>query len=139
MTKGPRGLLMTIAGAAVVIAAAFHFGLEGQRGDAETARLFMTHAAAEETAQAHALLHSTGSARYSVEELAALMADMAPYSRISFPSVSFSTENGTRTTELSGSGSTDADCESDLHFTLVDGLITTFDITPLCREEATDA
>jgi hypothetical protein len=138
MIKGPRGLLVTIAGAAVVIAAAFHFGLEGQRGDAETARLFMTHAAAEETTQAHALLHPTGSARYSVE-LAALMADMAPYSRISFPSVSFSTANGTRTTELSGIGSTNADCESDLHFTLVDGLITTFDITPLCREEATDA
>ncbi|QXT39343.1 hypothetical protein [Gymnodinialimonas ceratoperidinii] len=138
MIKGPRGLLVTLLGAAVVIASAFYFGFAGQRGDSETSRLFMTHAAAQETAQAHALLHPTVHAHVSVEELSGMMAQMAPYTQISFPSVSFSTSNGTRRTELSGTGSTDAGCESTLRFTLVDGLITAFEIEPLCREGASD-
>lgn len=139
MFKGPRGLVITLLGAAVVIAGAYFFGFQGQKDDAETSRGFMTHMAAGETAQAHALLHASITERHSVEELGTLLTGMEAYSDISFPSISFSSSNGTRTTELTGTGTTDSGCESDLRFELRNGEITFFDITPLCLGGATDA
>lgn len=139
MFKGPRGLLITLLGAAVIIAGAFYFGFQGQKDDAETSRLFLTHAAAGEAAEAHALLHSSITERHSVEDLAAMLDGMEAYTQINFPSFSFSTSNGQRTSELEGTGTTDSGCESDLQFHLLNGEITYFDITPFCRGSATDA
>ena len=139
MFKGPRGLLFTLLGAAVVIVGAFYFGFQGQKSDAETSRLFMTHAAAGETAEAHALLHSSVTEFFTEDQLAEMMAGMEPYSDIRFPSFSFSTSNGTHNSELEGTATTDSGCESDVAFALDNGLITAFDITPLCRAEGSDA
>lgn len=139
MFRGPRGLLITLLGAAVVIALAITFGFQGQKDDAETSRAFMTHATAGETDAAYALLHASITERNSVEEMAQMLSGMEVYSTISFPSISFSTTNGTRNTELTGTGTTDSGCESALQFELLDGEITFFDITPLCRGGATDA
>lgn len=139
MLKGPRGLLVTLLGAAVVIFGAFYFGFQGQKDDAETSRTFMTHVAAGEVAEAHALLHTSISERHSIEDLRALLDGMEAYTDISFPSISFSSSNGTRTTDLTGTGTTDSGCESALEFALLNGEITFFDIAPLCRGGATDA
>ncbi|MBY4895001.1 hypothetical protein KUL25_19760 [Rhodobacteraceae bacterium N5(2021)] len=139
MLKGPRGLLVTLLGAAIVVAGAIYFGFQDQKGDAETARLFMTHAAAGETAEAHALLHASIAERHSVEDLAAMLTGMEPYTQINFPTFSFSTTNGQRTAALLGTGTTDSGCESALQFNLLNGEITFFDIAPLCRDGATDA
>lgn len=139
MFKGPRGLLITLLGAAVVIAGAFFFGFQGQKDDAETSRLFMTHAAAGEAAEAHALLHASITERHSVEDLGNLLAGMEVYTQINFPGISFSTSNGTRSSELNGTGITESGCESELQFELLNGEITFFDITPLCRGTTNDA
>lgn len=139
MFKGPRGLLITLLGAAVVIAGAFIFGFQGQKDDAETSRAFMTHAAAGEAEEAHALLHASITEIHSASDMADLLQGMEVYTDISFPSISFSTNNGTRTTELTGTGTTDSGCESELQFELLNGEITFFDITPLCRSGASDA
>lgn len=139
MLKGPRGLLVTLLGAAIIIAGAFYFGFQGQKDDAETSRLFMTHAAAGETAQAHALLSASIREQHSVEDLGNLLGGMEAYTDISFPSISFSSSNGSRSTELTGTGTTDSGCESELQFDLRDGEITYFDISPLCRGGASDA
>lgn len=139
MLKGPRGLLVTLLGAAIVIAGAFYFGFQGQKDDAETSRMFLTHAAAGEAAEAHALLHASITERHSVDELAAMLARMEAYTQINFSSISFSTSNGTRTTELTGTGTTDSGCESELSFSLLNGEITFFDISPLCTSGASDA
>ncbi len=138
MFKGPRGLLFTLLGAAVIIAGAFFFGFQGQKDDAETSRTFMTHAAAGELEEAHALLHASIAERHTPQELGELVRGMEPYTEIRFPSISFSNVNGRRTTELTGTGTTDAGCESDLQFELLNGAITFFDITPLCRGGASD-
>lgn len=138
MFKGPRGILLTLLGAVVVIVGAFYFGIQGQKDDAETSRLFLTHAGAGEMSEAHALLHASITERTSVEGLADLMAGMAAYTQINFPGTSFSTSNGSRTTELTGTGTTDGGCESDLQFNLLNGEITFFDITPLCYANADD-
>ncbi|GAB5448785.1 hypothetical protein [Gymnodinialimonas sp.] len=139
MFKGPRGLLVTLLGAAVVIAGAFYFGFQGQKDDAETSRLFLTHVAAGETAEAHALLHASITERHSVEDIAELLAGMEAYTQIDFPAFSFSSSNGQRSSELEGTGTTDSGCESTLQFHLLNGEITFFDITPLCRTPASDA
>lgn len=138
MLKGPRGLLVTLLGAAVVIVGAFYFGFQGQKDDAETSRAFLTHAAAGEMPEAYALLHGSITDLHSVEDLSEMLGDMEVYSTISFPSISFSTSNGTRTTELTGTGTTDGGCESELQFALLNGDITFFDIAPVCRGGASD-
>ena len=139
MFRGPRGLLFTLLGAAVVIFGAFFFGFQGQKDDAETSRTFLTHMAAGETTEAHALLHLSITEQHSAADLAALLQGMEAYTDIRFPSISFSTNNGTRSTELNGTGTTDSGCESDLTFELLNGEITFFDITPVCRGGASDA
>ncbi|WP_224813836.1 hypothetical protein [Hasllibacter sp. MH4015] len=139
MLKGPRGLIVTLLGAALVIAGAIVFGFQGQKGDADISRAFLTHMAAGEVAEAHDLLHPTISERHSAGELATLLRGMEPFTEIRFPSISFSTVNGRRTTEFNGSGTTASGCESDLEFHLLNGEITFFDITPLCLGGATDA
>lgn len=138
MFKGPRGLLFTLLGAAIIIAGAFYFGFQGQKDDAETSRAFMTHAAAGELVEAHALLHASVAERHSAEDLGDLLQGMEAYSEIRFPSISFSNTNGRRTTDLTGSGTTDSGCESELRFELLNGEITFFDISPLCRGGASD-
>lgn len=139
MLKGPRGLLVTLLGAAIIIFGAFYFGFQGQKDDAETSRTFLTHMAAGEAAEAHALLHASITERHSVEDLRALLDGMEAYTDISFPSISFSSSNGSRSTELTGTGTTDSGCESELQFELLNGVITFFDIAPVCRGGATDA
>lgn len=139
MLKGPRGLLFTLLIAAVLIAGAFIFGFQGQKDDAETSRAFLTHMAAGETAEGYALLHGSITEQHTPEELAGLLRGMEVYTSIRFPSISFSTVNGQRTTRLTGTGTTDTGCESDLAFTLLNGEISFFDITPLCTGGATDA
>ncbi|ABD53877.1 hypothetical protein [Jannaschia sp. CCS1] len=139
MFKGPRGLLVTLLGAGLVIAAAFIFGFQGQKDDTDTSRAFLTHAAAGEMTEAHTLLHTSIAERHSVDDLTDILAGMDVYSTISFPSISFSASNGSRSTELTGTGTTDSGCESALRFDLLDGEITFFDITPLCRGGARDA
>lgn len=138
MFKGPRGLLLTLLGAAIIIAGAFYFGFQGQKDDTETSRAFMTHAAAGEVTEAHALLHASVTQNLSADDLAEMMSGMEVYSTISFPSISFSNVNGRRTTELTGTATTDTGCESDVTFALLNGAITGFDITPLCRGSAAD-
>lgn len=138
MFKGPRGLLITLLGAAVIIAGAFYFGFQGQKDDAETSRMFMTHAAAGELNEAHALLHGSIAERHNAQDLGDLLQGMEVYTDISFPSISFSNVNGRRTTDLTGTGTTDSGCESDLQFELLNGAITFFDIAPLCRGGASD-
>ncbi|MBL4627595.1 MAG: hypothetical protein JKY00_06065 [Roseicyclus sp.] len=133
MFRGPRGLIFTLLGAAVIIFGAFYFGFQGQKDDADTSRAFLTHMAAGETPEAYALLHSSITQAYSPEDLAGSFVDMEVYTDISFPSISFSSSNGRRTTELTGTGTTDSGCESGLVFALLNGEITSFDITPLCR------
>ena len=135
MRRGPRGLLVTLLGAAIVIAGAFYFGFQGQKDDAETSRAFLTHAAAGEIPEAYALLHSDITTQHSAEDLGALLDGLAPYTDIRFPSLSFSTSNGNRSTELTGTGTTANGCESALEFELRNGLITYFDIQPLCRTQ----
>ncbi len=138
MFRGPRGLLFTLLAAAAIIAGAFIFGFQGQKDDADTSRAFLTHAAAGELAQAHGLLHASITERTSAEALGTLLAGMDVYSDIRFPSISFSTTNGARRTELTGTGTTDGGCESALQFELLNGEITFFDIQPLCRARASD-
>lgn len=133
MMRGPRGLLLTLLGAAAIIAAAFLFGFRGQKDDAETSRAFLTHAAAGEMDAAYALLHVAITGQYDVAAVADMLAGMDAYTEIRFPGISFSTENGRRFTELIGTGTTATGCESALEFELRDGAITFFDIQPLCR------
>ncbi|HID67350.1 MAG TPA: hypothetical protein EYP31_03610 [Roseibacterium sp.] len=139
MFRGPRGLLFSLLGAAVVIFGAFYFGFQGQKDDADTSRAFLTHMAAGETPEAYALLHSSITETRSADDLAELFAGMETYTDIRFPSISFSSSNGRRTTELTGTGTTDSGCESGLVFALLNGEITSFDITPLCRGGASDS
>lgn len=139
MFRRPGGLLVTLLGAALVIAGAFYFGFQGQKDDAETSRAFMTHAAAGEMPEAYALLHASITDEHSVDDLSQILAGMEVYTSISFPSISFSSSNGNRSTELTGTGSTDSGCESDLEFEVLNGEITYFDITPLCRDGDSDA
>jgi hypothetical protein len=138
MFKGTRGLLLTLLGAGVIIALAFTFGFRGQKDDADTSRAFLTHLAAGEIAEARALLHTSLAAQFSDVALETATRGMEPYTEIRFPSISFSSSLGNRTTDLSGTGTTASGCESALAFSLLNGEITRFDITPLCRGGATD-
>ena len=139
MFKGPRGLIVTLLGAAAVIAMAFIFGFQGQKDDADTSRAFLTHMAAGESAEAYVLLHASITDRHSAADLSGLLRGMEPFTEISFPSISFSSSNGRRTTELTGTGTTATGCESALAFELLNGEITYFDIQPVCRGGASDA
>lgn len=133
MLRGPRGLIVTLLGAAVIIAAAIYFGFQDQKDDAETSRAFLTHAAAGEMAEAYALLHPGVTQSYSLADVSAMLVGMEPFTDISFPGISFSYGVGPRTTELTGTGSTGSGCESALQFELFEGEITFFDISPVCR------
>lgn len=139
MFRGPRGLVFTLLGAAAVIALAITFGFRGQKADVEISRNFLNHLATGEFDEAYALLHPSIRGQLTLQELSASVAGMQPYSDISFPSFSFSTSNGTRETELTGTGITASGCESALEFGLLDGIITYFDISPLCLGTGTDA
>lgn len=138
MFNNKGSLLFILLGGLAAIGGALYFGSLGRTDDAETARLFMTHAAIGETAEAHALLHASITERHGVEDLAATLAGMETYTEITFPSFMFSTSNGIRTIELEGTGTTASGCESALEFHLRNGEITFFDITPLCQGGATD-
>ncbi len=138
MFKGPRGLFITLLGAAAIIAAAFYFGFQGQKDDADTSRAFLTHLAAGEAPEAYALLHSSVTRQITQGDLANGVSSMEPFVEIRFPSIGFSTSNGSRTTELTGTGTTARGCESALHFELLNGEITAFDIQPVCRGAAAD-
>lgn len=136
MLKGPRGLLVTLLGAALVVAGAFYFGFQGQKDDADTSRAFLTHLAAGETPEAYSLLHSSVTQRIGQADLANGVSGMEPFVEIRFPTIGFSSSNGSRTTELTGTGTTASGCESALHFELLNGEITAFDIQPVCRGAA---
>ncbi len=138
MFRGPRGLIIGLLCAAVAIGFAITFGLRGSNQDADTVRAFLNHLAAEEITQAHGLLHNSITERLPEEELRASVAGLQTFDDISFPSFSFSTSNGTRTTELTGTGTTASGCESALDFELLNGVITYFNIEPLCLGGATD-
>ncbi len=136
MFKGPRGLLITLFGAAVIIFGAFYFGFQGQKDDADTSRAFLTHMGAGEVDQAYALLHLSITEQHSPEGLVELLQGMEPFTEIRFPSISFSSSAGSRTTSLTGTGTTQSGCESALQFDLLNGEITFFNIEPLCRGAA---
>ncbi len=138
MLRGPRGLIATLLVAAAVIAFAIIFGFRGQKEDAETARAFLNHLAASEISEAHGLLHSSITERMSEADLRASVLGLHAYEAINFPSFSFSTTNGNRTSELSGTGTAVDGCVSDLEFELLNGVITYFSIEPLCLGAATD-
>lgn len=138
MLKGPRGLLVTLLGAALIIVGAFVFGFKGQKGDADTSRAFLAHVAAGEISEAYGLLHASITQETSQAELMSILEGMDTYTEVNFPSISFSTVNGRRTTELTGTGTTANGCESEMFFALLNGAITGFDISPLCRVQGTD-
>lgn len=139
MLRGPRGLIVTLVGAAIIIALAIVFGFRGQKSDVETARAFLNHLAAAEVSEAHALLHASITDRLPEAELRSATAGMHAFEDINFPGFSFQTTNGTRTTELTGTGTTADGCESELTFELLNGVITYFNIEPLCLGAPTDA
>ena len=132
MLRGPRGLIATLLVAALLIAGAIVFGFRGQKDDVATARAFLNHLSAAEISQAHGLLHASITGNLSESDLRTSVQGMQAYADISFPSFGFSTVNGRRTTELSGTGTTADGCESALEFELLNGVITYFNIEPLC-------
>lgn len=135
MFKGARGLIATLLGAALIITLAIVFGFRDQKDDAATARAFLTHLGEDEFAQAHGLLHLHEQRSMTVQNFSAIFRDLEPYVEIRFPSVSFSTINGTRTSVLTGTARTETGCESDVEIHLLDGGIRSYRIAPLCRED----
>lgn len=139
MFQGSRGLRLTLLAAAAVIAAAYTFGFQGPRDDTDTARAFLTHLAAGERDAAHALLHPSIAERQSAADIAAMFTGMAAYTQITFPSINEEASNGTRSTQLSGTGITAGGCTSALSFAFLDGTITDFAVEPICRADTPDA
>lgn len=132
MLKGPRGVIVFVLGAVAIIAAVIWFGFQDQKGDARTARSFLTLAAEGQIVEARALLHPGTAAVFSAEAMRTIFDPLEPFSEIDFNAVAWSISNGVRQARLEGRGITAAGCSSGLTFELLDGQITHFGITPLC-------
>mgnify|MGYP001796054443 CR=1 FL=1 len=129
-----RPFIYIILSIAAVIGV-FVFGIFRAGGDGDIARAFLAHLGASEITEAYALLHTDVTSTFSFEQFTTATQNTATYTDVSFPSLSFSTENGTRITEVVGTGTTADGCESALEFEFLNGEITFFDIQPLCRTQ----
>ena len=139
MAKGLRSNVVAIIGAIAVVGGGIAYFISGNVQDRDTSREFLTNLTGGNVAGAYDLLHDEVTATLSLEGLSDLVAEAAPLVEINFPSTSFSNNNGTRLTELSGTATTSDGCESAVEVELLNGEVTYFDVTPLCLATPADA
>lgn len=111
---------------------------ETQREDVVVARAFLTHIAAENHAAAHALLAPALGNSLGRAGLAHRFGRIEPWDHIGFSSRNTGSTGDGRTTELLGTGEAISGCESTLRIQMINGLIHSFDVTPLCLQIGTD-
>ncbi len=110
-----------------------------QRDDVATARAFLTHIAEDDHAAARALMSPPLAVQMSTTRLSREFGQIEMWESLSFPNRSSNTTNGTRETEIYGTGTAMSGCESDLMIRLIDGLVDAFNVTPLCPRSGVDA
>lgn len=132
MLRGARGLVVFLGGALAIIVAAIWFGFQDQKGEARTARDFLTLSAAGDYDAARALLHEGTAVSMPPGRLQQIFEGLAPFADMSFNSFSWSSSGSVRQSTIRGTGTTATDCESVLEFEFLNGEITRFSISPLC-------
>lgn len=115
------------------------WAFESQREDVAVARAFLTHIAAEEHAEARALMTPALATRLADGGLARMFGQIEPWDHIGFSSRSSNSAGGMRRTELYGTGEAISGCESGLIVELRNGLIDSFNVTPLCPRADVEA
>lgn len=112
---------------------------ENQREDVALARAFLTHIAANERTEANALMAPALADQIGVGGLERLFGQIEPWDHIGFSSRNTNGIGEMRTTELYGVGEALSGCESALHIQIVNGLIHSFNVTPVCARIGANA
>lgn len=131
VTLGLGGLALTIWGAWAIFAT--------QREDVAITRDFLTYVADQDHAQAYDLMTPALQDRLGVGGLQRVFGDIEQWDHIGFSSRTTNGLSEFRQTQLFGSAEAVSGCESGLEFILINGLIESFSVTPLCHLAGTDA
>lgn len=131
ITLGLGSLALMIWGGWVLFA--------GQRDDVATARAFLTHIAAGEHLAATGLMAPALAEQLTPTSLAHRYGRIEPWDHIGFSSRNTNGAGEMRQSELFGVGDAQSGCESMLRIMMVNGLIHSFTIAPLCEIEGEEA
>lgn len=111
---------------------------ENQREDVVVARAFLIHIADQDYSAATALMAPALAAQTGSGGLNGTFGQIEPWDHIGFASRNTNGGGDMRTTELRGTGEAMSGCESALHIQMVNGLIHSFTVRPLCPQIGTD-
>ncbi|MEM9342147.1 MAG: hypothetical protein AAGA87_03795 [Pseudomonadota bacterium] len=134
MDKNTRISILIIIGAvlaAVVVIGGIVWGVMALTSETrETGKAFVIDLSSGEFEKARGAMHPSLAQTLTNEELAEMMAGSEAYESVSFSSI----ESVNSETTLRGTATTVSDCTSRVDLELLDGKITSFNITPLCPE-----
>lgn len=125
-------------GALALVAWGFWSLFATQREDVAIARTFLTHIAAEDHAQATAMMTPALQDRLGTSGLPRLFGEIEPWDHIGFSSRSTNGFSEFRQTQLYGRGEAPSGCESGLDILMINGLVEAFSVLPLCPRTGTD-
>lgn len=125
-------------GSLVALTWLFWTAFEGQREDVATARAFLTHIAAEQHAEARALMTPALAQQIGPGGLRHIFGQIEPWDHIGFSSRHSNGAGPARITDLFGVGDAASGCESVLTVQLNGGRIDGFNVTPLCPLAGTE-
>jgi hypothetical protein len=125
-----KRLLYIVVGIVVLGVAAFGIVMGVTSGDRKLAKQFVIDLSSGAHAQAAAVMHEELIKEFPVERMQDAFQNVKPYAEVSFSSINAS---GGRTS-LEGVATTADGCESVVSITLLNDLIVSFNINPLCQK-----
>jgi uncharacterized membrane protein affecting hemolysin expression len=125
-----KRIIYIVVGIAVLGAVAFGAVMMVTSADRNLAKQFVVDLSSGAHEQATAVMHEELIKEFSLEKMQEAFQNVKPYAEVSFSSIKAS---GGRTS-LEGVAKTADGCESIVEITLLNDLIVSFNISPLCQK-----
>lgn len=123
-----KTLVKIIGGLVVLIAITFVAISVLTREQRQIGKDFVLLASSGQFEAAHALFHPALQDAYPLDRMQAQFGAVEPYQEVTFTAV----ESDGSGTVLDGTAKTASGCASQVHFEILSGQITAFEVTPLC-------